>query len=93
MTMVVTARVPLEAVESIQVGGPRTVLLGSLSGQQSPWRSLSSVKDWLRSLMAVGTRSHEILGTINLVALQPLELVAIMVLAIVALRRRLSSAG
>ena len=36
---------------------------------------------------------HEIPGTINLVLLQPLVLVAIIVLAIVALRRRLSSTG
>ncbi len=37
--------------------------------------------------------AHEMLGAINLVALQPLVLVAIIVLAIVALRRRLSTTG
>lgn len=36
---------------------------------------------------------HEILGTINLVALQPMVLVAIIVLAVVALRRRFRSTG
>ena len=36
---------------------------------------------------------HEILGTINLLVLQPMVLVAIIVLAVVALRRRFRSTG
>ena len=37
--------------------------------------------------------AHEILGTINLVVLQPMVLVAIIVLAVVARRHRFRSAG